>query len=604
MKKHIFIFFLLYSAVLMAQNTNLSSSETIELFKKYEEKSEYFNTKRELDSMKTYLEKLDALLPKIQDSSYYYRTDLIRGSVLTRSTKSDEAMKVLLKAAEFFKLQNDNTNYYRARYKIGICYYYASRRADAQRLMMEVYKNRQYISEDLSTGALANYGAADIENGMQTRNDSLFLNAIRIFEKTIKINKKNKNYTKVASNFSLLAEGYNQLEKRKIALQYLDSAIVYAQKSKSLAQKGFALIKKGHILTKNKQYKKAEVILNEAIKTYDMASDSPSLLYAYLEKKILYTSKKDYKAASLMGDSIFGLAVQNYDKRFAEGISEMEVKYKTAEKEREILEQRAKLAEKELALKEREYQIYGALGLALLFCILGYLFYNQQKLKNRQLVKETKLKDALKEIETQNKLQEQRLRISRDLHDNIGAQLSFIISSIDNLKYASKETSNEFKEKLSYISEFTSSTIDQLRDTIWAMNKDKISLTDLQSRTLAFIEKAKMAKQDVKFKFNNEVETEIEFTAIEGMNLFRVMQETINNSLKYADADLIAVDFSEINNQLVISLKDDGVGFEKETIQLGNGLYNMQKRMDEINADIDINSKLSEGTKITVKLHI
>ncbi len=588
----------------MAQNTNLSSSETIELFKKYEEKSEYFNTKRELDSMKTYLEKLDALLPKIQDSSYYYRTDLIRGSVLTRSTKSDEAMKVLLKAAEFFKLQNDNTNYYRARYKIGICYYYASRRADAQRLMMEVYKNRQYISEDLSTGALANYGAADIENGMQTRNDSLFLNAIRIFEKTIKINKKNKNYTKVASNFSLLAEGYNQLEKRKIALQYLDSAIVYAQKSKSLAQKGFALIKKGHILTKNKQYKKAEVILNEAIKTYDMASDSPSLLYAYLEKKILYTSKKDYKAASLMGDSIFGLAVQNYDKRFAEGISEMEVKYKTAEKEREILEQRAKLAEKELALKEREYQIYGALGLALLFCILGYLFYNQQKLKNRQLVKETKLKDALKEIETQNKLQEQRLRISRDLHDNIGAQLSFIISSIDNLKYASKETSNEFKEKLSYISEFTSSTIDQLRDTIWAMNKDKISLTDLQSRTLAFIEKAKMAKQDVKFKFNNEVETEIEFTAIEGMNLFRVMQETINNSLKYADADLIAVDFSEINNQLVISLKDDGVGFEKETIQLGNGLYNMQKRMDEINADIDINSKLSEGTKITVKLHI
>ncbi|MEM6686950.1 MAG: ATP-binding protein, partial [Bacteroidota bacterium] len=227
--------------------------------------------------------------------------------------------------------------------------------------------------------------------------------------------------------------------------------------------------------------------------------------------------------------------------------------------------------------------------------------YNQQKLKNRQLIKENKLKVALKEIETQNKLQEQRLRISRDLHDNIGAQLSFIISSIDNLKYAAKDTSVEFKDKLGYISEFTSATIDQFRDTIWAMNKDEITLTDLQSRTLAFIEKAKVAKQHVKFDFSNEVNSPVEFTAIQGMHLFRVIQEAINNALKYAKADVVTVHFKEEANQLIIIVKDDGIGFEKETIQLGNGLYNMQKRMNEINAHIDINSKPSEGTEIIVK---
>jgi signal transduction histidine kinase len=278
----------------------------------------------------------------------------------------------------------------------------------------------------------------------------------------------------------------------------------------------------------------------------------------------------------------------------------METKYKTAEKEREILKQRADIAEKNLLLNERKYQIYGALGLALLILILGYLFYNQQKLKNRQLVKENKLKVALKEIETQNKLQEQRLRISRDLHDNIGAQLSFIISSVDNLKYASKEASPAFKEKLTYISEFTSATIDQLRDTIWAMNKDEISLTDLQSRTLAFIEKAKVAQQKVKFTFNNEVTSSIEFTAIEGMHLFRVIQEAINNALKYANADNVTIDFKEESKQIIFIIKDNGIGFEKETVQLGNGLYNMQKRMEEINAAIEINSKPSEGTEIRV----
>jgi signal transduction histidine kinase len=82
------------------------------------------------------------------------------------------------------------------------------------------------------------------------------------------------------------------------------------------------------------------------------------------------------------------------------------------------------------------------------------------------------------------------------------------------------------------------------------------------------------------------------------------VQESINNSLKYAEATLVKVHFSETENQLRLQIKDNGIGFEKETVQLGNGLYNMQKRMDEINANIDIHSELQKGTTITVKYHI
>jgi len=604
MKLRIRIFFLLVPVFLVAQNIKLSKAEATALFEKYEQKSDFFNEKRQLDSMQVYLKRLDALVPQIQDSSYHYRADLIRGSVLTRNTQSDKAMKVLLKAAEFFKLQKDYKNYYRGLYKIGICNYYVNRREEAKKAMLEVVENQQYIGEDLATIASGNIGAVNIELGMINDDNSLFVDAINRFEKTIPINKQKKNYTKLASNYSLMAEAYNQLNDKKKAIKLLDSAIYFAQKDNDLMQEGFALIKKGNMFTNNKQYSQAKKVFNKAIQTYKKAEDNPSLLYAYVEKKRMLMFEEDYEEASKLGDSIYGLAIKNYNKRFADRISEMETKYKTVDKEREILKQRADIAEKGLLLQKRQYQIYGALGLALLILILGYLFYNQQKLKNRQLVKENKLKVALKEIETQNKLQEQRLRISRDLHDNIGAQLSFIISSIDNLKYASKDTSPAFKDKLSYISEFTSATIDQLRDTIWAMNKDEISLTDLQSRTLAFIEKAKVAKQQVKFTFNNDVTSSIQFTAIEGMHLFRVIQEAINNALKYANADLVTVDFKEQNKQVIIHVKDDGVGFEKETVQLGNGLYNMQKRMDEIGADIHINSKPSEGTEIMVKFNI
>jgi signal transduction histidine kinase len=579
----------------------ITKEKAMVLFEEYEQQGELFNEKRQLDSMKVYLEKLNALLPKIQDSSYNYRADLIHGSVLTRSTKHDEAMQLLLKASDFFKLQEDYKNYYRGLYKIGICYYYANRREELKQAMEEVVANKQYVSENLATSALANIGAINIELGMINDDTSLFEDAISRFKKTIPINKKNKNYTKLASNYSLLAESYNQLKNRKKAIRLLDSAIYYAKKEANLVQEGFALIKKGNILTKDKKYAQAQKMFDKAIKTYKSGDDTPSLLYAYVEKKRLLMLKEDYEAASKLGDSIYSLTVKNYDKRFTDRISEMKIKYKTAEKEREILKQRADIAEKNLLLYKRKYQIYAALGLALLILILGYLIYNQQKLKNRQLLKENQLKVALKEQETQNKLQEQRLRISRDLHDNIGAQLSFIISSIDNLKYASKDTSDTFKEKLSYISEFTSATIDQLRDTIWAMNKDEISLTDLQSRTLAFIEKAKIAQQQVKFKFNNEVASTVTFSAIQGMHLFRVIQEAVNNALKYANASLVTIDFEEEDARIKFTIKDNGIGFEKETVQLGNGLYNMQKRMDEINAQIDINSKPNQGTEIVVR---
>ena len=80
--------------------------------------------------------------------------------------------------------------------------------------------------------------------------------------------------------------------------------------------------------------------------------------------------------------------------------------------------------------------------------------------------KEFELKTAFEKIESQNKLSEQRQSISRDLHDNIGSQLTLIISSIDNLKNIPKIDQTILSKKLSSISNFTRETITELRDTI------------------------------------------------------------------------------------------------------------------------------------------
>ena len=349
----------------------------------------------------------------------------------------------------------------------------------------------------------------------------------------------------------------------------------------------------------NGKYAEAKNQLNEALKIINKKGYKEMEIKALKQLSQVGAATGDYKSAftylnrySIEKDSVF-------ETEKTKTVFELETKYETQKKEKEILTQRADLAEKELDISKKNNYILGLAALAIVLGLIGYLFYNQQKLKNRQLKKENQLKDALLKIETQNKLQEQRLRISRDLHDNIGAQLTFIISSLDNLKYGFK-IPEKLGQKLKGISEFTTTTIYELRDTIWAMNKDAISFEDLETRISNFIDKANLAGKNIDFVFDvdSTVDSQKSFSSVAGMNIYRIIQESINNAMKYAQASKISVGISNENDKLKIRIKDDGMGFDLDKTELGNGLNNMKKRAVELNGELQIISNANEGTSI------
>ena len=136
------------------------------------------------------------------------------------------------------------------------------------------------------------------------------------------------------------------------------------------------------------------------------------------------------------------------------------------------------------------------------------------------------------------------------------------------------------------------------------MNKNEISLEDLHARILSFIEKAKTVTENINFDIQHEIDEKITFSSIKGMNIFRVIQEAINNSIKYANASKVEIVIVKKEEKLLISIKDNGVGFDINTIDLGNGLSNMEKRMSEIDGSVKINSKKSEGTEIMLRVFL
>jgi len=457
--------------------------------------------------------------------------------------------------------------------------------------MQKGMKLAESIKDEFSlSGIYDNYG---VLKEMQNELDS----ALFFYNKSLKIKEKLKDNTGIPYSANKIALVKLMQNKPREAKSLLDYAFKIRKDIKDIYGIAENLNYYGFYFKQIKDDKQSINYFNQAIE-WSKKHDFPYLTQDnFKELSSVYERNKDFRKALQafknhieVKDSIFNSDVRNKQ-------SELDIEYETEQKEKEILIQKAKLAEKNL-------WILGGFSLTIIAILLGFLLFSKQKQKTLQLQKENELKDALLKIETQNKLQEQRLRISRDLHDNIGSQLTFIISTIDNLKYGLKDNDQKIINKLHSLSGFTKETIAELRDTIWAMNKDKISFEDLKIRISNFIENAQIASNGIDFEFNCQDNfAPISLSSVEGINSYRIIQESINNALKHAKATKVSVEVLCENQFIEIIIKDNGIGFDEENTVLGNGLSNLKKRAKELNGEILVTSQLKKGTTIVLKFN-
>lgn len=362
-----------------------------------------------------------------------------------------------------------------------------------------------------------------------------------------------------------------------------------------IEQSNLLLVKANEFIQQNKFNEAYEKLLQVKNIHENFESDRYLLeTYKLLTNVCLQKAMKD--SSIFYFEKYINLKEEKLRKSVLEQTSELETKYQTAEKEKQLLQ-------KEAEAKQKTTTIIILSLFAFFIAIVGYLIYRQQRLKNRQQKQEFELQSAIAQIDNQNKLHEQRLAISRDLHDNIGAQLTFIISSVENLKFGFPTIEESIKNQLTTISEFTKTTIVELRDTIWALNASGFSFEDLSSRMYNFIEKAQAAKENIVFQLKVDEQCKTKsFTSLEGINIYRTIQEALNNAIKYADATEISIHVNAANERVNILISDNGKGFDRDAIELGNGILNMQKRIEDIGGTFVIHSEQLKGTQITISL--
>jgi signal transduction histidine kinase len=213
---------------------------------------------------------------------------------------------------------------------------------------------------------------------------------------------------------------------------------------------------------------------------------------------------------------------------------------------------------------------------------IGYWAFQRQRIKQAKLKQQV----LLEKINSANQLKDEKLRISRDLHDNIGSQLSFVISSLDNLNYMNDETQR--REKLNLLASFTKSTLTELRETIWTIQSQEVTVSELGAKVAQFIQQAKTTFPDIEFELEID-SSDRKLSANETVNSFRIIQEALNNAVKYGNPKLIRTHVSSA----LIFVKDNGCGFDLNQLKKGNGLANMYSRAKEIDSELVIESNES-----------
>lgn len=193
--------------------------------------------------------------------------------------------------------------------------------------------------------------------------------------------------------------------------------------------------------------------------------------------------------------------------------------------------------------------------------------YNRRKYRNK-----------LRELENEHRIQMERERISLDLHDSIGAYANAVLYNTELLE---KQDGPKQKDELMKDLKFASKDIiTSLRATIWALKKDNYTPEDCLLRIRNFVQPFNRYYPHIQFKVEGEASSQRQLHYTKALNVVRIVQEAITNSIKHAAATNIIITSNEKEGRWELTVSDDGKGFNEQTIkseEQGNGLNNMKK---------------------------
>jgi hypothetical protein len=245
---------------------------------------------------------------------------------------------------------------------------------------------------------------------------------------------------------------------------------------------------------------------------------------------------------------------------------------------------------------ERYLLIYMIAVLVIVTGLVIIFFIVFQKRKNKLLLDKIKREREFEEalIEIQTEVQEQTLKnVGQELHDNIGQLLA--VANMQ-LNLVASLLNDSLKDKIDDAKSVVSLAITEVRGLSKVLNSEIILSFGLQESIQNEIDRLnRLNKVHAQFNVRGE---EKDINSKDAIILFRIFQEFMSNTIKYANAKNFVVELLYDKNTLTIIAKDDGKGFDEKVVEKSSGLINMKDRATIINTKYVLKSQPNKGTEL------
>ena len=424
--------------------------------------------------------------------------------------------------------------------------------------------------------------------------------ALVYYQKALKSAQEVNNLDEIASGYNNLAGIYKAKGDYSQSEQYYLKSISlneerYDYSSLALAKMNIALLYQKQDLPK-----RALFFFNEALSIAKEYAFNDLRAEIYERIKTFYEKEGDFQKSLYYSNNLRVLKDTLFNEIKSKAMAEAETRYESAKKDQAIAEQEAQLVREQLKLKQKNQWILILVSSITFVIIIAVFVYRQQKLKEARLKSEALLKQERAKAELRERMEAERVRISRDLHDHIGTQLTIIGSNIDQLAFKEKEENK--RNILEGISDHSRDTMHQLRETVWAMNVDGINMNMLTAKLQDFFHRANHEGKSM--LINNACEKNLALSPKQTIALFRICQEAATNAIKYAGFKSFVVNLKCEAAILHVEISDDSIGMDLKQEARGYGLANMEQRAKDIAADFKLVSQKNQGLNILIAIEL
>ena len=281
--------------------------------------------------------------------------------------------------------------------------------------------------------------------------------------------------------------------------------------------------------------------------------------------------------------------------------TELEKKYETEKKDKQIKLQQAQLQGK----KFLNYMLFGSAVILLIISLLSYRTYKQKQKLQQQRISELETQQQLTATEAVLKGEEQeRTRLAKDLHDGLGGMLSGIKYSFNTMKgnlIMTPDNAQAFERSMDMLD----SSIKEMRRVAHNMMPEALVKFGLDT---ALKDLCNDVNQSGALQVNY-LSIGMENAAIEqttAITIYRIVQELINNTMKHAAAKTAILQVAKSDSHLSVTVEDDGKGFDKTVLNQAKGIgwSNIQNRVEFLKGTLDVQSEKEKGTSVHIELNI